>query len=127
MVSMFDGPELQDEARRNGASGFVSKMAIGRGMVEASRVVLAGGTAFHQTATSRHALSLRQLQVSEELQRGLHEKEIATKLGLSVRMVESHLHEAKKTLKARSLMELVAIFVRRGYQLLPRRWIDKDK
>jgi DNA-binding NarL/FixJ family response regulator len=121
MVSMFDGPELREEARTQGARGFVSKMAIGSALVAATRVVLAGGNSFPITPALRSTtLSVRQLQVSEELRQGLHEKEIAAKLGLSVSMVESHLKKAKKTVKARSLMQLVAIFVRRGYQLLPR-------
>jgi len=126
IVSMFDEPELRDAAKNEGARGFVSKIQVGRFLVEAASAILEGRTAFPEYPDEKAAtLSARQLQVSNELTHGLHEKEIAAKLGLSVRMVESHLNRAKRRIKARSLTELVAIFIRRGYQLLPRRDLKK--
>jgi len=102
VVSAYDDEEYIRGALEAGASGHLSKAAPGRQLIEAVRAVAAGGTVIepavlnHLLAGTSTAplpaaqLTERELAVLELLAHGLHNKQVATRLGISRRTVERH-------------------------------------
>jgi len=102
VVSAYDDEEYIRGALEAGASGHLSKAAPGRQLIEAVRAVDAGGTVIepavlnHLLAGTSSAplpaaqLTERELAVLELLAHGLHNKQVATRLGISRRTVERH-------------------------------------
>jgi DNA-binding NarL/FixJ family response regulator len=82
-------------ARRNGASGYLSKSADRATLLEAIRKVAAGGLVFSQEIKSPQsespALSARELEVLRHLGRGLSNQELGRVLGISPETVKSHI------------------------------------
>jgi DNA-binding NarL/FixJ family response regulator len=115
--------KLAAEAFRAGASGFVSKESAGEELIQAIHDVV-GGRAYVTPLVqkemidvlieSKNSASLiepeltpRQRQVLQLLAEGRTMKEIAERLGISVRTAESHKYETMETLGARSTAELI--------------------
>jgi DNA-binding NarL/FixJ family response regulator len=102
VVSAYDDEEYIRGALEAGASGHLSKAAPGRQLIEAVRAVAAGGTVIEPTVLSHllagpgtaplrpAQLTERELAVLELLAHGLHNKQVATRLGISRRTVERH-------------------------------------
>jgi len=102
VISAYDDEEYIRGALEAGASGHLSKAAPGRQLIEAVRAVAAGGTVIepavlnHLLAGTSTAplpaaqLTERELAVLELLAHGLHNKQVATRLGISRRTVERH-------------------------------------
>jgi DNA-binding NarL/FixJ family response regulator len=102
VVSAYDDEEYIRGALEAGASGPLSKAAPGRQLIEAVRAVAAGGTVIepavlnHLLAGTSTAplpaaqLTERELAVLELLAHGMHNKQVATRLGISRRTVERH-------------------------------------
>lgn len=119
IVSMFDDPVLQEAARREGASGFISKTETGSRLKAAAGALLGGQTWFVHHADPILSVTPRQEEIISRLASGRSEKEVASDLGITLRTVEFHIERAKKSLGAHSIGELVSIVHRRGYFLLP--------
>jgi len=95
-------PSYAGEALRLGASGYVPKEAAESQLLEAIKVAVEGGTylepqlgarlAANSAAAGRAAteLSAREIDVLRLIARGLTNREMAARLYLSVRTVESH-------------------------------------
>jgi DNA-binding NarL/FixJ family response regulator len=127
ILTTFDLDEYVIEALRAGASGFLLKDAPPQQLIDAVRVI-AGGEAMLSPAITRrlldhvaprlepvspdppHArleqLTARELDVLRCLARGLSNAEIADRLVLSVRTVESHMYRAMQKLGARDRRDL---------------------
>ena len=99
MVTAYDDEEYVRGAFDAGAAGYLSKTAPGRELVEAIRGVAAGGSVVQHEllnsllngrSTPLGALTQRELSVLQLLADGMHNKQIATRLGISVRTVERH-------------------------------------
>ncbi len=104
VVTAYDDDEYVRSALEAGASGHLSKAAPGRELVDAVRAVAVGGTVVdpvmltHLLAGagaggSRSApgqLTERELAVLRLLAEGLHNKQVAARLGISRRTVERH-------------------------------------
>ena len=102
VVSAYDDEEYIRGALEAGASGHLSKAAPGRQLIEAVRAVAAGGTVIEPAVLNRllagtsgaplpaAQLTERELAVLELLALGLHNKQVATRLGISRRTVERH-------------------------------------
>lgn len=98
IVTAYDDDEYVRGALEAGAAGYLSKAAPGREVVEAVRAVAAGTIVLQpgllgrllagRTAADR--LTDRELAVLQLLAEGLHNKQIATRLGISTRTVERH-------------------------------------
>lgn len=111
-----------ERALRAGAKGFISKQEPPEKIVEALRQVAQGEIWLSPRMTSRllarvggaagtpedgvSALSDRELQVFEMIGRGLSTSEIALKLDVSVKTVESHRQKIKLKLNLRTGAEL---------------------
>jgi DNA-binding NarL/FixJ family response regulator len=102
VVTAYDDDEYVRSALEAGASGHLSKAAPGRELVEAVRAVAAGGTVIEPLALTHllagvngaplpaSELTERELAVLKLLAEGLHNKQVATRLGISRRTVERH-------------------------------------
>lgn len=115
-----------------GASGYLTKSARGREVVEAVRAAAAGEMVFspgvaarvvgralgRQSAQSATALTRRELDVLRAAARGLGNKQIATELGLSPRTVQTHLTSVFAKLGVNSRTEAVMRAVRDGWVVL---------
>ncbi len=100
VVSAVDDPRIMQEVVMDGASAFVPKSAPGQVLINALRVILAGGTymptgivsALRSSAPApvRSDLTLRQQRVLELLATGLSNKQIARALDISEITVKAH-------------------------------------
>ena len=125
VLSMQDEHLYAERALRAGASGYVMKQAGSATVIKAIRTVLRGDIYVSEKMASRvlgrmmgnrgsavenaspvEALSDRELEVFEWLGRGLGTRQIAEKLCLSVKTIESHREQIKKKLRLTSAAEL---------------------
>ena len=122
VVSMADEALYTDRVLRAGASGYLRKDQALDNIVEAIRTVLDGRVYFSDTATNRvlsqmagghdpglspiTTLSDRELEVFEMLGDGLGSRQIAEKLSLSVKTVETYREKIKAKLDLKNGNEL---------------------
>lgn len=99
MVTAYEDDEYVRGALEAGTAGYLSKSAPARELVEALRVVAAGATVLqpalmhsllYPTVDQPGGLTDRELAVLQLLAEGLHNKQVATRLGISARTVERH-------------------------------------
>ncbi len=119
-------PSFAGEALRLGASGYVPKEAAERQLLEAIRVAAEGGIylepelgarlAANSAAAGRAAaeLSEREIEVLRLIARGLTNREMAARLHLSVRTVESHRARIQRKLGRSRRSDLVEYALGRG-------------
>lgn len=122
--SMHDEGLFAERALRAGAMGYVSKAASAGEMLQATRDVLSGKVAVspavaqrllrtvgHGGSRSREggvaSLSNRELTVFELIGNGLTTRQIADRLQLSVKTIDSHRENIKAKLGLESSIELV--------------------
>jgi DNA-binding NarL/FixJ family response regulator len=114
MYSMHDMAAYGDRVSRAGADGYVMKEEAPEILIKAIREVMAGHTWFPGKAndgepglkTKVALLSNRELQVFESLGRGLGVKDVAVKLGLSAKTVETHCASIKRKLSLQNAHHL---------------------
>lgn len=120
VLTMHDDPAYAREALRAGASGYVLKEAADAELVQAVRTVMDGGTYLQPELGARLAqtpesseqglpddLTEREAEVLGLLALGHTNQEIAQKLFLSVRTVESHRAHIQQKLRLSSRADLV--------------------
>lgn len=119
-------PSFAGEALRLGAAGYVPKEAAERQLLRAIGVAAEGGTylepglgarlAASAAAAGRAAaeLSDRELEVLRLIARGLTNREMAERLYLSVRTVESHRARIQRKLDRSRRSDLVEYALERG-------------
>lgn len=121
--SMHDGDLFAERALRAGAMGYVSKASSADELVAAVRDVLAGKVAVSPALAQRllrtvgragskssggvESLSNRELAVFELIGHGLTTRQIAERLKLSVKTIDSHREKIKAKLGLGSATELV--------------------
>lgn len=125
VLSMHDEAVFAARALRAGALGYVMKQEASGNVVAALRTVLAGefhvsrkiGITLMQKAIAIPEpsptdgvarLSDRELHVFELIGAGVPTREIATRLGISIKTVETHRENIKHKLELRSGADLVA-------------------
>ncbi len=124
VVSRHDEALYAERAIRAGARGYVMKLEAGERIVKAVRRVLAGGIYVSEEINERLLLGLaagrqelaqsplevlsdRELEVFELTGRGLGTREIAERLHLSVKTVESYRARIKDKLSLKTAAELM--------------------
>jgi two-component system response regulator NreC len=120
VLTMQDDPELAREALRAGATGFVLKDAAEAELIQAVRLAAVGRTYLNPELAARLAtagpagsappddLSARELEVLRLIGLGHTNGEIAARLYLSVRTVESHRAHIQQKTGRSSRADLVA-------------------
>jgi two-component system response regulator NreC len=120
ILTMHTAPALARDALRAGATGFVLKEAAEAELIDAIRAVAAGRTYLNPELGAQLAaedpdaggrpddLSARELEVLELIALGHTNGEIATRLFLSVRTVESHRAHIQQKTRRFTRAELVA-------------------
>jgi two-component system, NarL family, response regulator NreC len=127
MLSMHDDPGYVRRALANGASGYLLKEVAHTQLVNAVRSVAAGhehvgGDLAAQLATDRsnsaleddHPLSEREEEVLQLLALGHTNKEIAGRLGISIRTAETHRANVMQKLSLKTRAELVRYAIATG-------------
>jgi DNA-binding NarL/FixJ family response regulator len=121
-----------DQLLKVGASGYVLKLSAAEELIKAIRMVASGEVyldaemadrvtdsyirnQFLRGATRQKDLSEREEQVLRLIAQGYSNKEIAAKLGISVKTVESHKTNLMEKLELRSRTEIVRYAVRQGW------------
>jgi DNA-binding NarL/FixJ family response regulator len=127
-LSVVDEPPLIADMLRAGASGFALKTQPTEAIVEAIRMVL-GGVRYLPPTVSRDAierelaatpsrplqrLTRREREVFEMLIRGHSNDEIAIRLFIARRTVETHRQRIMKKLSAHSIVEMLRVNARHG-------------
>jgi DNA-binding NarL/FixJ family response regulator len=124
VVSMYPESLYGERALRAGADGYVMKRESGRALLGAMRRVLAGNTHVspdlnnailqklsgrgdHAAATDIERLSDREFEVFQLIGQGLGTREIAERLNVSMKTVETHREHIKEKLHVERTAELV--------------------
>lgn len=118
VLTMQDEPAFAREALAHGALGYVLKHAAGTELVEAIRTAIDGGTYLNPALGARIAteasnggqpggLSEREAEVLKMIALGHTNAEIADKLYLSVRTIETHRAHIQSKLSLSTRAELV--------------------
>jgi DNA-binding NarL/FixJ family response regulator len=122
-LTMHAEPDLAAEALRAGGAGFVLKQAAGEELIVAIEHALAGqfylspriakdAIAAIAAPSEAPVVTPRQREVLCLLAEGLRVKQIAAKLALSPRTVETHKYELMHTLGVRTTGELIRCSIR---------------
>jgi DNA-binding NarL/FixJ family response regulator len=120
VVTSYDYPQYVDAALRLGAVGYVLKTAPIDELLGAIRRAAAGKLSFDVRPGDRRApLSLREHQVVAAVVEGLSNDEIASRLGISPKTVESHLRRLFERHGAASRTELATRAIRDGWLEVP--------
>jgi DNA-binding NarL/FixJ family response regulator len=133
VYSSHDEETFAGRILRAGATGFVSKRAAMPNLIAAVRQILCGEVFLSPQMTTRllqraavgksldnnptEALSNRELQVFEMIGRGMNTIEIAQKLQVSPKTIESH----RKVIKTKLNVETSAQLSRRAFQ-----WVQEN-
>jgi DNA-binding NarL/FixJ family response regulator len=117
ILSAFDYPQYVDAALRLGASGYVLKTDPFGNLVHAIRQVAAGGVAYsvRPSPASGRPLSAREIEVVALVVDGRSNDEIAGRLGISSKTVESHLTRIFERAHVASRTELASRAIREGW------------
>jgi DNA-binding NarL/FixJ family response regulator len=129
VLTMYGSPAVAREALLAGASGFVLKQSADSELAQALRMALSGRcyvtplldvpTGSGRAAAGSRSVGApqptpRQCEVLELIARGCRMKEIAARLQISRRTVESHKYQLMATLSAHSTADLVQHAIRLG-------------
>ena len=122
VLTSYDYPQYAEAALRLGASGFVLKTAPIAELLDAIRRAAAGGLAFGvrpgRGATVAR-LSERELDVVRLVVDGRSNDEIAARLGIGPKTVESHLRRLFERFDLASRTELATRALREGWLEVP--------
>jgi len=122
VLTAYDYPQYAEAALRLGASGFVLKTAPLAELLDAIRRVAAGGMAFSirpRSGAGIARLSERELDVVRLVVDGRSNDEIAARLGIGPKTVESHLRRLFERFDLASRTELATRALREGWLEVP--------
>lgn len=121
ILTAFDGDADIRKAFDAGAQGYVLKSSTGEKLIPAIRAVAAGERWIPREVAHRlssrnsyETLTSRELQVLNEIARGLANKQIAANLGITEYTVKDHLKSILAKLRVADRTEAVSVSVQRG-------------
>ncbi len=120
MLSAYSYPSYYVAAVERGAKGYLSKMATIEQILKAVRTVAAGGTAFpadvrRAVRTALRSPTPRESQILALVAEGLSNAEIAERLSLRLKTVESQLRRMFDRYDVSSRTSLVRVAQRQGW------------
>ena len=132
MMTLFDERKYIDEALRIGARGFVQKRSAEQNLLMAIRTAMLGGlfldppTAIGMNAPANtemrqpvdkdlSILTKRELEVLKMVSLGYSNKEIAWRVQVSVKSIETYKARATEKLKLYSRAQIVSFAIRHGW------------
>jgi len=126
MLTTYDGDTDIHRAMEAGAQGYVLKDSTGEKLIPALRAVAAGGKWIPKEIASRLAsrrlfedLTPRELQVLQQMAKGLANKEIGDVLNITGHTVKDHLKSILGKLHVTDRTEAVTVALQRGIIQLP--------
>jgi DNA-binding NarL/FixJ family response regulator len=120
VATSYDYPQYVEAALRLGAVGYVLKTAPVNELLQAIRRAATGKLSFDvMPGRTPGALSPREREVVAALVDGLSNDEIAGRLGISAKTVESHLHRIFERHGVASRTELAMRALRAGWLEVP--------
>lgn len=126
MLTTYDGDTDIHRAIEAGAQGYVLKNSTGDKLIPALRAVAAGEKWIPKEIASRLAaqklfeeLTPRELQVLQEMSKGLANKEIGDVLKITEHTVKDHLKNILGKLRVADRTEAVTVALQRGIIQLP--------
>jgi DNA-binding NarL/FixJ family response regulator len=121
ILTAFDGDADIRKAFEAGAQGYVLKSSTGEKLLPALRAVAAGERWIPREVAHRlssrnsyETLTARELQVLNEIAKGLANKQIAANLGITEYTVKDHLKNILAKLRVTDRTEAVSVSVQRG-------------
>ena len=121
MLSAYDGDDDIYKALQAGAQGYVLKSSPGEKLIPALRAVAAGHRWIPKEVSSRLAernsfedLTPREMQVLDQLAKGLANKEIADVLNITEHTAKDHLKSILAKLHVADRTEAVTAAIQRG-------------
>jgi len=121
MLTTFDGDEDIHKALEAGAQGYALKTSTGENLTPAIRAVAAGQRWIPKEVASRLAfrntfeeLTPREVEVLQQLAKGLANKQIADVLAISEYTVKDHLKNILSKLRVADRTEAVTAAIQRG-------------
>ncbi len=134
-LSAHSGLECVPRILQSGARGYLTKGASAGELVQAIESVAAGGTHFGPEVAQlvlarlvesrgepigQPGLSAREKEILSLIAEGLYNKEIAARLNIGTRTVETHRERLMRKLKIHSAAGLTAYAVANGFVVLPK-------
>jgi two-component system, NarL family, nitrate/nitrite response regulator NarL len=134
ILSAHSGSQCVPRILQSGARGYVTKSASGDELVKAIESIAGGGTHFgpevaqlalshlveaHGNAAGTPRLSSREKEILTLVAEGLYNKEIAARLNIGTRTVETHRERLMRKLNIRSTAGLTTFAVANGYVVVP--------
>lgn len=124
ILTMHNDELTAREAIYHGASGFIIKENAFEDLMGAIKTVFAGGTFLSpsitggvldsQTDVKHSSLSYREREVLALIAKGLTNKEVAERLFISIKTVETHRYRIMQKLGLHNTAELVRYAIRKG-------------
>src|SRR5437660_2860167 len=121
MLTTFDGDTDIHRAIQAGAQGYVLKSSTGEKLIPAVRAVAAGDKWIPREVANRLAsrkqfeeLTPRELQVLQQMAKGLANKEIGDVLDITGHTVKDHLKNILAKLRVADRTEAVTVALQRG-------------
>ncbi|MDB6017162.1 MAG: two component transcriptional regulator, LuxR family [Pedosphaera sp.] len=121
VLSAFDGDADIRKAFEAGAQGYVLKSSTGEKLIPAIRAVAAGERWIPREVAHRlssrnsyETLTTRELEVLNQIAKGLANKQIASHLGISEYTVKDHLKSILAKLRVADRTEAVSVSAQRG-------------
>jgi DNA-binding NarL/FixJ family response regulator len=119
VLTAYAYPQYAAAAMQLGAAGFAIKNGPIEDLLAAVRAAAAGGLAFNVRPAEAMALSQREREVVGLVVEGRSNDEIAARLGISTKTVESHLRRIFERLGVASRTELATRALREGWLEVP--------
>jgi DNA-binding NarL/FixJ family response regulator len=121
MLTAFDGDADIRRALEAGVKGYVLKSSTGEDLIPALRAVYAGKSWVPAEVTTRLAalknfeeLTAREIEILQQLAKGMANKQIADTLGITEYTVKDHLKNILAKLRVADRTEAVTVALRRG-------------
>lgn len=116
LLSSFGPDSLVDLAQRTGAAAYVTKGGSADHLASVVRVVAAGDQVFPESRGEGHVgPTPRELEVIRAVADGLATKQIAPRVGMSERTVETHLRDLSRRYGVSNRTQLVVLAIRNGW------------